>query len=356
MRKPMPSMKLAQWPEIDRSLWANSQATGGPFDEAGRAAQWSPETLRMVESGYGVWLHWLEKTGQLDPVLRPVERVTKDRVMDFLQAYAPGRSMLTQAMAVRGLARLVRCTEPPDGLVWLTKLGDRMGNTRERVRPKPPRLATIRELLILGRDMFIDGAFEIESADEVQGAVMLRDGLMILLLAARPALRRRALCALRLGETIFLDDCDVRAELPRELIKTRHSVSFCYPRELYPYVKYYVEMARPVLLDNAFSRNAIDEGWFWVNRRGRRIRRDYATCRIPNLIEERLGKRVSLHLFRDCAATDLAMIDPLHAGIIKDVLQHTSLKTSYDYYIQAGSARAIKRYASVLANLRKKKR
>lgn len=353
MRVPMPAMKPDHWPEIDRVLWENARLSNGPFDETGPAAAWAPATLRTVEQGYGVWLGWLDRTGQLDPGLRPIERVNRDRVRVFLDAYAPGRAPLTHAGAIKGIARIVRCTEPPDGLIWLTKMADRMGNTRVRVRPKPPRMATIPELLELGHDVYIDGAYEMEAGDDVQGAIQLRDGLMILMLAARPALRRSALCAMKLGDTAFMDKCDFRVGFAPELIKTRHRVRFAYPRELHPYIERYLEEARPVLLDNPFARKAVDEGWFWVNRRGRRIRPDYATVRIPTLIKERLGRRVSLHLFRDCAATDIALEDPEHVGIVKDVLQHTSLATSYGHYIQAGTAKAVARYGGdIIARLR----
>ncbi len=355
MSTPLTSMKTCDWPEIDRALWRAARASGGPFDICGPASAWAPATLLTVERGYGVWLRWLARTGQLDPALRPIERVTQNRVRAFLGDYAPGRSVLTQAAALKGIARIVRCTEPPDGLVWLTKMADRMGNTRERARPKPPRMATIRELLVLGRDIYIDGVRKMEEGDELQGAVELRDGLMIVMLAARPGLRRAALCAMKLGDTVFIDEHDVRVEFPPELIKTRHRVRFAYPRALHPYIERYIEEARPVLLDNPFAREVVDEGWFWVNRRGRRVRDNHATARIPSLIEERLGRRVSLHLFRDCASTDIALEDPGHVGIVKDVLQHTSLATSYDSYIQAGSAKATARYGEIIARLRKKK-
>jgi integrase len=349
MRVPMPSMKFADWPEIDRALWHHARSPSGPFDEEGPAAGWAKSTLQTVEFGYGVWLTWLDSIGQLDRSLRPIERVNKERVRSFLEAYAPGRAPLSQAAALKGIARVVRCTEPPHGLVWLTKMADRMGNTRERARPKPPRMATIRELLDLGEELYIDGAFEMENDDEVKGAVALRDGLMILMLAARPGLRRAALCAMKLGDTAFIDEHDFWVEFPPELIKTRHRVRLAYPRSLHPYIERYLEEARPILLDNPFARKSVDEGWFWVNRRGRRVRGDYATSRIPSLIEERLGRRVSLHLFRDCAATDIALEDPEHVGIIKDVLQHTTLSTSYGHYVQAGTAKAITRYGDIVA-------
>lgn len=355
MLVPMPSMKLAEWPEIDRALWHHARLSNGPFDEEGPAAGWAKPTLQTIETGYGVWLTWLDSIGQLDATLRPIERVSNERVRSFLEAYAPGRAPLTQAAAIRGIARVVRCTEPPDGLAWLTKMADRMGNTRKRARPKPPRMATIRELIVLGRDLYIDGAFEMENKDELQGAVALRDGLMILMLAARPGLRRAALCAMKLGDTAFIDEHVFRVEFPPELIKTRHRIQFAYPSELYPYIERYLEEARPVLLDNPFARNSVDDGWLWVNRRGRRVRDEYATSRIPSLIEKRLGRRVSLHLFRDCAATDIALELPEHVGIIKDVLQHTTLATSYGHYVQAGAAKAVARYGDIIAGLREQK-
>jgi integrase/recombinase XerC len=57
-------------------------------------------------------------------------------------------------------------------------------------------------------------------------------------------------------------------------------------------------------------------------------------------------------LFRDCVATDIAIIDPSHIGIVKAILGHTTLATSEKYYNQATSFHAARRMQDVVARLR----
>jgi len=61
------------------------------------------------------------------------------------------------------------------------------------------------------------------------------------------------------------------------------------------------------------------------------------------------GHPVSPHLFRHCAATTIAMLAPERIDVARNLLDHVSLSTTHDYYIRAGSLRASKAYAKVLA-------
>ena len=59
--------------------------------------------------------------------------------------------------------------------------------------------------------------------------------------------------------------------------------------------------------------------------------------RIGVVTKRHLGRRMWPHLFRDCRATDIAIHDPKHVGITKEVLGHARFATTEKYYIQAGS-------------------
>ena len=61
-----------------------------------------------------------------------------------------GRAPNTVALAVRGIAYMIRATHPPDGLPWLTKAAHAMANHAQPVKSKTARMATIAELLELG--------------------------------------------------------------------------------------------------------------------------------------------------------------------------------------------------------------
>ena len=59
------------------------------------------------------------------------------------------------------------------------------------------------------------------------------------------------------------------------------------------------------------------------------------------------------HLFRDAAATSIAIEDPSHVGSTKSVLGHSSLRTSERHYNQARSTEATAAYQSRVTTLRR---
>jgi integrase len=352
MYQAFPPLKPDAWPEIDRRLWAAACEPADFLDEEGPASSWAPSTLGKIEYDYGVWLGWLERTGQLDPAALPQRRVDRDRVRHFIALYAPGRAEGTVASVAHNIAAFVRCAAPPDGLDWLNTLAFRMRKRAKPARSKSPRMSSVRELLTLGLDLFSEGAGMMADGDGLPGAVQMRDGLIILMLVARP-IRRRNLCGMRLGETVFVTERQVRADFPPSQTKAGNRIAFSYPSWLRPLIDAYLTDARPILRKNPHSSGVEDGGWFWLTRKGTPLDPVYATTRFPRLIAARTGRATSLHLFRHCAATEIALRDPEHVGIVKDVLQHCSMKSGQAYYIQARMAAALDDWADVIAEIRK---
>ena len=64
------------------------------------------------------------------------------------------------------------------------------------------------------------------------------------------------------------------------------------------------------------------------------------------------GQPVNPHLFRDCAATSIAIDDPEHVRIASQILGHRSTATTERYYNQAQSIDAARRYQDFLVGLR----
>jgi integrase len=67
-----------------------------------------------------------------------------------------------------------------------------------------------------------------------------------------------------------------------------------------------------------------------------------------------LGQRINPHLFRDCAATSLAIDDPVHIGIASRLLGHRSLSTTERYYNQARAVEACRQSQALLISLRQR--
>jgi integrase len=73
---------------------------------------------------------------------------------------------------------------------------------------------------------------------------------------------------------------------------------------------------------------------------------------VKRLTREAFGSPINLHLFRDCAATAIAITNPQKVGIVTDVLGHATPTTGEKFYNQAQGVEAGRRYHEVLAQLR----
>jgi integrase len=70
---------------------------------------------------------------------------------------------------------------------------------------------------------------------------------------------------------------------------------------------------------------------------------------------EAFGRSLGPHLFHDCAATGLAVEDPVHVYAGAPLLGHKTLTTMERHYNQAGSVEAARRWHQTLAKLRKRR-
>jgi integrase len=68
------------------------------------------------------------------------------------------------------------------------------------------------------------------------------------------------------------------------------------------------------------------------------------------------GIAVSPHLFRDSAATAVAVEGPAHVRAIMPILGHSTLATSEKHYNQARSLDASRRHIRIIADLKRRLR
>ncbi|MBB6192292.1 integrase/recombinase XerC [Sphingobium wenxiniae] len=346
-KQAFPPLRVDQWPARDRSFWEAARRPSGPFDDdAGFAAGWRPPTIKMCERGYGMLVGWLDRNGQLDPLAHPCDRVTRDLIRAFIIEYSVGRAEGTVAGAVRGIAYVLRACAPPDGVDWLTRLAHRMTNTAKPSRPKLPRMVRIADIVLLSNRLMDIGLDKLGQGHR-SGAPIYRDGLIIGLLIHRPV-RRRNLTDLRVGHNLIVNDLGIRITIPRE--ETKKGVPFdgYVPKRLEQAVFTYLDRVRPVLLNSDIP----DEGWLWIGRQGRRMPADDISIRVTKTTRKHFGRDLSPHLFRDCAATEVALERPELIGMTKHLLGHMTPASSQKFYNQATSLTAFSRHSDVIRKLR----
>jgi site-specific recombinase XerD len=339
-------LPAAAWPEGDRRLWLGALDPGGRrrFSVGPQAPQMPPGTRRKTEGGYGRWVSFLAASGRLDPAAAPGARVTEEAVaawLDDLRAH--GNADHTIVGRLEELKRAMAVLAPGQDFGWLT----RPGGVPIRARlPMRRRALTVHH----PRALFEWGLELVERARTLPGAdrrrVMLRDGVMIMLLAAR-APRLRSLAALRLGVNTHREAEGWRIDLGEADIKTGRALSYGLPAALEAALDRYVEVERAEMLGGK-----VEEA-LWINWDGRPLQTRGVEKRIRWWSEKRFGKGASFgpHRFRHCVATAAPIADPEAPTIGASVLGITA-RTAKEAYDRGSRAAAATRFHAGLAEER----
>ena len=158
---------------------------------------------------------------------------------------------------------------------------------------------------------------------------------------------------LKIGETLIIDGTDIRVHFDAEDTKNKSELVRIYPDWVSAYVLEYIKLVRPLLL--AHPDADPDQGDLWISHHGKAIRGEVVREIIRRLTKEHLGRAVPPHLFRHSVVTDIAVNDPKHAGIARDVLGHRDYRTTEKAYILANQVEALRRLQAANAKKRRHK-
>ena len=75
--------------------------------------------------------------------------------------------------------------------------------------------------------------------------------------------------------------------------------------------------------------------------------------RINAETKKAFGHSLNPHMFRDIAATSVAIEDPAHVGVVTRLLGHSSPATAERYYNLAGTIEAVKNWQDEIARRRR---
>ena len=141
-------------------------------------------------------------------------------------------------------------------------------------------------------------------------------------------------------------------------MKTHRELEVSFPEGLLGHLDTYLSVYRPVLLSqygrNKTSREMKPAGAaLWVSAWGTKMSELILRVHVVELTRKKFGKPVNPHLFRDCAATSIALTDPDHVAITTKVLGHTTLSTSERFYNHAMSIKAAEAYQADITKSRR---
>ena len=340
-------LKTESWPSLDQEMWSRAtQPQADILDEPGVASHWRPATRHKNRRGYGRWLNFLETNASQWLARHPAKRITVDTVRQYLLRLE-GQRLAPYSIVARlaELHAVISVFAPDEDWNWLWQTVERFRYRARLGSNKNSRLLPSSELFAWGQDYMA----EIEAADTsdtIRMASRFRDGLMIALLAARP-LRRSNLVMIEIDRHLIQRGEQWHLIFGAEEVKNHRPLEMAIPDKLVTALERYLSHWRPMLLQDKPTNR------LWLTQYGKPMTGDSAYRRITKVTLRAFGTRLSPHLFRNCAATSIAIEDPDHVRIAPTILGHTKLSTTENHYIQANSLEAGRKFQKTLAALRR---
>ena len=137
----------------------------------------------------------------------------------------------------------------------------------------------------------------------------------------------------------------------------RRGIEAPFPDALASQLERYLTHHRPFLLRRTGRWNRTEtpsqpNNALWISGDGSAMTEIAIYFRIIKQTKARYGHGVNPHLFRDSAATSIAIEDPGKVLITRNILGHATLRTSEKHYNQATSLQASRQYQEQILALR----
>jgi site-specific recombinase XerD len=346
------------WPESDRRAWENCLTPGDLLEVSGAGASWAPHTRAKIAKGYGRWLTWLSTKGLLDSAIAPGDRVDRQRVAAYVAELSLLNAPYTVVARVQELYLILTALAPEQDWTWIRRIERRLRTTARSVRNKRKRLVSSEQLFSFGLELMAQAESD-AGGTPLQRAVRYRDGLMISLLAARP-LRRRNFCSIEVGRHLICEGDTYWLRFGADETKNHSPIEAPVPLALTAMLEHYLTHYRPLLVERNGRWNrgvraeTATKQRLWVSEDGSAMTEIAIYFRIRRATKAKFGHVINPHLFRDSAATSIAVEDPESAHITRSILGHGTLRTSEQYYNHAQSREALRHYQRRILELRKR--
>jgi len=304
-------LKLEDWPEGDRARWRAGTMPGRSLDGDKYAATLRPDTVRLAGKAYGRYLAFLRERAELNPAAPPGERVSMERLRDFVSALREAGNVDNSiATRIWGLRVAVEIMEAGRKFGWITSPG---GVAIRAILPQVHRAIPVRhaeELFQWGLKVMAAAHAE---ATPLGRAVRYRNGLIIALLARR-GMRLQTLSLIRIGVQFRAVDGEFWLHFRAEDMKTRKPLSYPVPDELRTHMDRYLASERPALL----AGNRHD--WLWVNQAGGKFGKHGIAGMIRRASSAEFGVAHGPHRFRHSIGTTAPIADPTRPALAAAML------------------------------------
>jgi integrase/recombinase XerD len=341
-------LALRDWPGLDQTVWASALRRTDLFNSPNPLTLFSKDQLAKKQTAYGRWLGFVIDDISAAPGASGLDHITPNNVTAFINKLKSLFAPYTVAGYVTDLNTVVRAFEPVGDLNFLSIAATNLRRQGCRISDKRSRLRPASKLYQLGLDLMRSAGSQ---RTAIAAAVEFRDGLMIALLAARP-IRISNLASIEIDRHLGRHGSDYWLAFPAAEMKKRRHLEFPLPTELSLAMEQYLTEHRPILAAKSGFWKRGEHSGLWVSAHGSKLHKDRIYHRIIDRTRKRFGRSINPHLFRDAAATSIAIEDPSHVGIITTILGHSNTKTAETYYNQAGSLEAARSHQAIVTLLR----
>ena len=321
----------AQWPDSDRIAWEAACQPARALRPAGAAAHLRSATRDMHAREWGCYLRYLASVDQLLAHETVRERLTPIRLGDYTVAIPKTNRASTIRSRMIQLSYVAAALVPGEDWSWIRRHPAVPTEAEANASRKEKAHCDPRGIIakVLAQCERAD-----DLADPLTAGVRYRDGVL-LVFSFWSALRRKNLCSLKLGHSMFVTPDYIRIVFDEDAVKNSTIIDTRVPDFLCPYIRRYLDKHRPALLQGAF-----DTGAFWINENGKPL--SYAA--LYGIFTSRsvswIGQKLHPHSTRYSVASTLLKEDPLNLDIAADCLTHRGLATVERYYNQAGPSGA----------------
>jgi integrase/recombinase XerD len=338
--RPFSRMPFDRWPAQDRRLWSLGVASGDLLDRSGPGSRWRPATRSIVQRSYGFALAWLEETASLDGTLAPCARWTQDCLRAYIRDLAAQVRPATVRHRIVNLERALAVVAPHADRSMFRVAVRHLTQPTDRSR-KRSRLQEPANLVDLGFQLMQQAEAGVHASAR-KNAVMFRTGLQVALLAMRP-LRMRNFTSIRIGFHLVRDGDTWWLRFGREETKTRQLIEVPFPTELCPALERYLFHYRDLLAAGSYHGDRL-----WLGYRFTPQSQHTLQLAVARITQQAFGKPINPHLFRDCAATSIAILDPSAVRIGAAVLGHGNFASTEKHYNLACSLQAGRAYGDLI--------
>lgn len=344
---PLPQiLKFADWPLQDRQSWERCLGPGKLFDTGGGAfSGWSAGTIRYHQQAYGTWLSFILRMRPELIDAPPAVRANQDTVAQYIEESRIRRKSRSIENQILSLATVLQGFAPGTSFGWLYRAGEKIRSESMPRQLKPPYPVKASDLFQWSID-HLQALRSQQAGDPIRIATEYRQALTIGLLISRPV-RARAFVAMTVSRHLEINNDKVVLNFEAQDMKDKKARRFPVPPTIAGFLIEYLEVFRPVLLDGRES-DAL-----WISSRGNPLNQDSFTGGLALLTLRVFGIRLRPHAFRHIAATSIAVDDPANAGIIRDILGHSTIRMAEVHYNRATGQEVSSQLQKILQKKRK---